>query len=296
MAFSLTSVFCAGVSENLVNVQEIDVRHIDDIVILYKSENVTLFKNNSESLIIKEYMNKDNRDYYARIVNSGKELVIEAGQRPRAGSFKARIEVYIPVSNKNITLRTSSGSIEGNDEYTASTINMESSSGSITVNSIIVGTVNLKASSGSIRCKKVNGNTSIRTSSGSIVLGSINGNVSAEASSGRIELKSANGTIDAKTSSGVIRCTAAENTGDISITTSSGGVVLNIPRNFAFNFSSITSSGSLSTPFSDKLFSPISDRKSVQGVIDGNNTSGGQNLRNISIKTTSGSKRVNWVD
>jgi DUF4097 and DUF4098 domain-containing protein YvlB len=271
------AVYGKGVLENPVNVQEIDLRNIDDITVLYRSERVTFLKNNSDSLIIREYMSKDSADYYARITNSGNKLAVEAGRRPFFGSFTARIEVYIPVSDKNITIRTSSGSIEGNDEYTAGSIKMESSSGSI-------------------RLKKVNGNARIHTNSGSIVLGSINGNVSAEASSGSIELESVNGTIDAKASSGRINCTAGENTGDISITSSSGSVALYIPENFAFKFTSRTSSGSLRTPFSDKLSSPFTDRNSIQGVIGVDNTSEGQNINNINIKTSSGSIRVNWVD
>jgi DUF4097 and DUF4098 domain-containing protein YvlB len=109
-------------------------------------------------------------------------------------------------------------------------------------------------------------------------------------------MESVNGAIDAKTASGGIRCTAAENAGDISITSSSGSVVLNLPRNFPFNFSSKTSSGSLRTPFPDRLFSPVSDRKLIQGVIDNDNTSRNQIENNINIMTGSGSIRINWID
>jgi len=295
MLLNLTTAYCAGVLENPVNVQEIDLKNIDDIIISYRSEKVTLFKNDSDLLIIKEYMSKDDRNYYAKIVNSGNRLSVEAGRRPVSSLFKARIEVYIPVSDKNFTIKTSSGSIEGNDEYAASSVNMESSSGSISVNRIIAKTVNFKASSGSIRCREVNGNTSVHVSSGRIIIGSINGNISAEASSGSIELKLINGSADVKTSSGSIDCTVTENAGDISITSSSGGVSLKLPINFAFNFSSMTSSGGLHTPFSDKLFSPVSNRNSIQGVINGGSTFENQNLKNITIKTTSGSIRINWI-
>jgi hypothetical protein len=213
-------------------------------MISYRSGGVVLFKNNSDLLIIKEYMGKDNRNYYAKIINSGNKLTIEDGKRPVffTALFKARIEIYIPVSNKNITIKTSRGSIEDNDEFSASSINMECSSGSISINKITAKTVNLKASSDSIDYK------------------------------------------------------VTENTGDISITSSSSSVSLNIPRNFAFNFSSRISSSSLQTPFSDKLFNPVSDRNSVQGIIYGNNASENQSLRNINIKATSSSIRINWID
>jgi hypothetical protein len=298
MALNLASAYCAGVSENPVNVQEIDLRHIDDITISYKSEDVVLFKNNSDTLIIKEYMSKGNSDYYAVITNSQNKLVVEAGRRPipsLVGTFTGRVEIYIPVSNKKIAVKTSSGKIEGNDEYIASSLDIECSSGSISVNSIIAETINFRATSGSIRSRAVNGNTTVHTSSGSIFMGGISGNISAEASSGSIELDSLNGAVNASASSGSINCSVTENAGDISITSSSGSVSLNLPKKHAFTFSSRTSSGSLRTPFSDKLFSPISDRNSVQGVINDDNIPENQKLKNIDIKTTSGSIRINWI-
>ncbi|MDR0495797.1 MAG: hypothetical protein LBG95_09265, partial [Treponema sp.] len=56
MMTNLTSVYCAAVLEDPVNVQEIDLKYVDDIIISYRSEKVVLYKNNSDSLIIKEYM------------------------------------------------------------------------------------------------------------------------------------------------------------------------------------------------------------------------------------------------
>jgi hypothetical protein len=296
MLLKATSVYCAGVSETPVNVQEIDIKSIDDIMISYRSDNVALYRNDSDTLIIKEYMNKDNSDYYAKIRNQNNKLVIEAGRRPISllfDTFIAHIEIYIPASDINITIKTSSGNIEGNGDYTASLINLESSSGNISVNRIAAKKAGLKASSGNIRCEAINGDGDIRTSSGRIVVGSVNGNISAESSSGSIEVNYANGKVNAKSSSGNIHCAAAESVGDISITSSSGGVSLNVPKTLAFSFSSRTSSGSLRTPFSDKLFSPVSDKKSVQGVVNGNTTT--ENLRDINIKTTSGSIRIDWV-
>jgi hypothetical protein len=295
MLLNLTKVYCAGVSENPVNVQEIGLENIDNIIISYNSEKITLFNNSSDSFIIKEYMSKDDKKYYAKINNTRDGLIVEAGRRPGFFPFRARVEIYIPASNKNITIKMSSGGLEGNDEYTASSINIESSSGDISINSIIAKTVNFKASSGAIRCREIKGNTSVHARSGSIVIDSINGNISAEASSGSIKLNSISGAVTAKASSGNIDCTIAENTGDITIISSSGGVSLKIPIDLAFNFSSKTSSGNLQTPFSDKLFIPISDKKSIQGIINGDNTFENQNLGNINIETRSGSIRINWI-
>jgi len=299
MALVLVSAFGRGIFQmELVNEQEIALSQIDSIEIRYRFENITFYTHNSDTLIIKEYMTENKSGYFAKINNSGNNLVVEAGNRPiiSFGTFRAKVEVYIPMSNKNITLKTSSGKIEGTGVYTASSINIESSSGSISVNSIIADTIKLKASSGSIKCNNVNGNTTINTSSGSINVSVINGDVSAEASSGSIKLGTVNGTVNTRTSSGKIQFAVTQNAGDITIRTTSGSVTLDIPRNLAFNFSSRSSSGRLNTPFSDKLFISLSDRNTIQGNIGFDNTSGNQVYRNININTSSGSIRVNWIN
>jgi hypothetical protein len=325
--------FCGGIHDKeLVNMQEIELVRFDEIEIQYRSEEVTIFSDNSDKFILKEYMTENKSSYFAKITNSGNKLIIEAGQRPLFNIFRARIEVYIPVSNKNITIKTSSGSIKAAGEYKASLMKIESSSGIISVNSITADRINFKTSSGSINCQNANGNSIIETSSGSIVCSIINGDLSAKSSSGKIALDQVSGSLNTttrsgdihtgktgenadihtrsgsivaggvngiailETSSGSIHCLTTENARDLKITTSSGGVILDIPRNSNFNFSSRSSSGRLNTPFSDKLFTLVSDRNNIQGIIDGNNVSKDQITNNISIRTSSGSIRVNWID
>jgi DUF4097 and DUF4098 domain-containing protein YvlB len=315
MLFSAFSAFCAGNTE-LVNTQEIELDNIFDVKIIYSSEKVSLFMGTTDKLIIKEYMSEDNSKYYADIVKSGNTVTIKNGQwpfRPFFNIFNRRLEVYLPLSYRNtINIKASSGEIESSAELFCSKINIENSSGSIKINAITADTVNIqtssgsinigtitgevsvKSSSGSIRSQIINGNVDIGSNSGSIDFGNINGSVSAEASSGHIELSLVAGSVNAKTTSGSIRCAVAENARDILLSSSSGSVTLNLPRNFVFNFSSRTSSGSLRTPFSDKLFSPVNDRSITQGVIGSSNNDSG-NIPTINIRTSSGSIKINWA-
>jgi DUF4097 and DUF4098 domain-containing protein YvlB len=295
--------YSGGLGEkNLVNTQEIELENINDINIVYSWERIDLLENNTDKVIIKEYMNIDKSNYYARISNSGGKILIEKGKRPFGigtgilfNRFDARVEVYLPASYaKNVSLKTASGNIEADGKYLCSEISMESSSGNISINTIMADTIKLRASSGNIKAAVINGNADIYTRSGNIIFDNAEGNISASASSGRIELKKVTGSVSAKTSSGSIKCALTENAGDVSLTTSSGSVTLNLPRNFSFNFSSKTSSGSLSTPFPDKLFSPVSDRHTAQGVIGNENTSG--NNPDINIRTGAGSIKINWAD
>jgi DUF4097 and DUF4098 domain-containing protein YvlB len=318
MVLILASCFGKGISEiELVNVQEIELGQINTMKINYRSDNITLYSHDSDTLIIKEYMSENNSSYFAKINTFGSELVVEAGKRPREvfSIFRSSVEIFIPMSNKNISIKTSSGKIEASGEYTASSLHLECTSGSISVNSIIADNVRFSCSSGSItansitveqaiftvssgsiNCKNIHGNTIAKTSSGSIIFNNIEGNASIESTSGRIKLDMVSGSINAEATSGSIHCAITENIGDISLETTSGGVTLGIPKNLAFNFSSNSSSGGLKTPFSDKLFSSLSDRRSVQGNIGFDNTSESQVYRNIDINTTSGSIRVNWIN
>ena len=316
MLLNLMSAYCGGALEmELVNVQEISLEQIDTIKINYRSERISLLSGNTDSFILKEYMNKNNSKYYAKISNAGNKLVVEAGQRPISigfGNLRRRVEVYIPtLDGISISIKTSSGNIEANDEYTAPSMAFETSSGNISANSIngdvfirtssgnirfenAGGDADIRADSGEIVFDKIGGHASIETSSGNISGNAINGDVSARSSSGRISIGPAGGKADLKTSSGRINYFAAKNSGDISISAASGDVILDIAKNSTFNFSSRTRSGALRTPFSDKLFRSLSDGDYVQGAINGDTVSENQNVKNIDINTSSGSIKVNW--
>jgi DUF4097 and DUF4098 domain-containing protein YvlB len=308
------SAYCGGLSEeDLVNVQEISLEHITGIEIVYRWEKISIHQGDTDALVIKEYMSRDNPRYYADISNTGNKIVVERGRRPIGifiNTFNARAEVFIPKSYMNaISIRTTSGSIEVVDDFICQEITIKSSSGSIGINGIDSGLINITASSGSIRCERLWGNTAVKTKSGNINVGSMEGDMTAETSSGYIKIDritgsltasassgnitggTAGGDVNIRTKSGTIRCTAGENTGDITLVSSSGNVHVTIPENFSSNFSSRTSSGRLSTPFPEKLFSPISDKKLVQGIIGEGNPA-----KNINIRTSSGSIMVNWAD
>jgi DUF4097 and DUF4098 domain-containing protein YvlB len=299
LAFALlngAAVYGGGLSEeDLVNEQEISLENIADIAILYRWEEVAIRQNDGDKFILKEYMNKNNPRYYASISNTGNKLIIQRGRRPIGAlinTFNVRAEVFIPKSYMNaITIKTASGGIEAADEFICRSITIETTSGHIRVNSLAAETVNLKAASGSVIAGNIAGILSAETISGHVTIGQITGSLTANTSSGSVNSELTNGDLRVRTKSGNIRCSAGEKTEHVSLDSISGGIRLAVPRNFDANFSSRTSSGRLSTPFPEKLFSPVSDRKSVQGVIGG-----GHPTRNINIKTNSGSIRVSWIN
>ena len=323
------TVFCNGHLE-LANTQEIGLENIIDVKVLYSSEKVSLFMGTTDTLIIKEYMSENKNKYFAKITNFGNTITIENGRWPFRpfSTFNRRLEVYLPASYDNtINIKTSSGDIETSDLFcskitiksssgdvsvksiTAETMEIKSSSGNITIGSAngeisiesssgridsgkVTGSLLSKTSSGDIHCENIQGTANLHTHSGDIVFSSTSGNISAEASSGDIKADMGAGSINAKTTSGKIHCTAAESSGDISLNTTSGSVRLYLPVNFKFHFSSRTSSGRLTTPFSDRLSNPVTDKNLTQGAIGSNNS---ENIPTVTIRTGSGSTRIEWV-
>jgi len=318
LAFSVLSLELAhaGGRPELVNAQEVALDQIYAITIRYRSDDIILLRHDSDTLVIREYMSTNNSDLFAVITRSGNELVVTGGHRPVTfGAFRTRIEISIPASNRSIAISSSSGDIVASGEHSASAFHIESSSGRvvansvtadsvsigsasgrITANSLTASRVNIESSSGRIAVGSITAErTTIESSSGGIALGIINGDVSVRSASGNIELDMAGGAVDISSSSGRVRGTLAGTAGDVSIVTTSGGVTLNLPQSLPFNFSSRSSSGSLHTPFDERLFRPLTDRHSAQGVIR-NGASEDDIQRSIDIRTGSGSIRVNWVN
>ena len=291
IVLNAASAYCGGSGEmKLVNEKEIGVDSVNNIEILYRAEKISLLKSNTNSLIIKEYMNKDNIDYYANIINSGDTLTIKRGTRPHFGVFNARVEVYVPAHFiRDITVRTSSGEITASDAFTFSRVILHTSSGGISVNTLTAETADIQTASGSIRFDSIEGDVVAKTSSGSINGETVNGNVLAKSTSGNIKINRLTKGIEMETTSGSIYCSAVEIVENISLQSTSGRIELRIPQHSIFNFSTRTSSGNLSTPFPEKLFMPVSERGLVQGIIGE-----GTPNNNINIRTTSGSMIVKW--
>jgi DUF4097 and DUF4098 domain-containing protein YvlB len=311
-----------GLAEaKLVNTQHLDLKGVGSVKITYGSDAVKLFRGDSDLLVIKEYMSIDDSDYYAHVsyaaAHAERQLVIESGERPVVdfGNFQSRVEVYIPASfTRAMAVKVTSGSFRADDALSFSAISLESSSGSITVNDIKSDTtalvktrsgsiriqniaaheIQLSTTSGSIHCGTAGGTTAITTTSGSVSFERVNGDVFAVSTSGAIGLKLVTGALRVKTTSGSIRCAVAESAGDIALSATSGSVTLGIPRNLGFHFSAEIASGTISTPFSNQLYTPFSNRHSATGTIRAAGLAEHE-LISIGITVASGSIRVGWI-
>jgi DUF4097 and DUF4098 domain-containing protein YvlB len=323
------SAYCGGIGEmKLVNEQEVNLNGVDTINVSYSNSRVEVLRGNASSLVIKEYMSKDNSDYYAEIDNSGNMVNIKNGKHPRfvigINTFRCRVEIYVPESYmENLDVKTSNGhilvdSINGTIGAQTSNGSLElkniegsadvrTSNGSITIDSVN-GNVTAENSNGSVELKNIDGSADVRTSNSSIRIDSVNGNVSAHTSSGSITLKnidgavdvknsngsitidSVKGMIDAETSNSRIKCSLAEVSGDIKLETNNGSIDLELPRDLDFQFSARTRNGRVRTAFDDELSRPANDDHLYRGTIGRENDPSVE----IDLETQNGSITVDW--
>jgi hypothetical protein len=132
--------YCKGSSEmDLVNTQEIELGQISNVEISSLDRDVFLYMGDSDVFVIKDYMNKNNNDYYAQIANSDNVLKIKSGRKPVFGilmiGFKARLEVYLPKSySKKVGIKTSDGNIECSIADPVNDIVLTAEDGNISLN------------------------------------------------------------------------------------------------------------------------------------------------------------------
>lgn len=221
----------------------------------------------------------------------------------RAGS-----DLQVSTSSGNITLEEVNGNIVASSSSGDHKIgnvtgdaNLGSSSGDLTLH-VAGGDVKASANSGYITVGEVGGSLMSITSSGNHKIGSVAGNVRTESTSGNQTIEAVGRELIMRTSSGTVRveslcqkaefvatsgdiwATVQEWGGDISISTNSGDVHMNLPQEGSFQFEAVTSSGTVDTFFRDAL--TYNEREtSVKGTI-------GSGAYHLQIGTTSGNVAV----
>lgn len=259
----------------LVNEQALDAKEIKSIVVSYSSDSIYLYKNNSEELLLKEYMNYDpENDELADITIKDNSLIIKSGERNlKLFNFignSRKVEIYLPFNyENNFEINSSSGLVKSNEVFKFSNFKASSSSGSIKLKDIYADDINISSNSGSIKLSNVKGDSTLSSNSG------------------LIEVDNIAGKIDASASSGSIKMTVNDLRGDIKATTSSGSININLPETSSFEFKAKVSSGSIKTYFDTKslnrigkeVFVNVGDNPSLK--IDLNASSGNIKLNSL---------------
>lgn len=286
-----TGTYGFAFEKSLVNTQTFDGAGIHSVSISYVAADITILESEKDEIVLKEYMNRNDSQYFARITNTKGILNIEAGKRPLLSMLSVSVEIYLPKTYYDkLSVSSVSGKINAKKDLIASNLNISSTSGGIILQAANAKSINIKNTSGRIEAENITGSSSIQSSSGHISIKSVEGlqeditntsgviqieKITAETiklknTSGKIIVNNASGTLTAKSTSGLIKISNAEGsanltsvsgsvravyynvTGDIVSKTTSGKVSLTIPDDTSFHFDASTASGNIQTAFHDK--------------------------------------------
>ena len=167
-----------------------------------------------------------------------------------SNGFKLRIEITVP-KNFNTKVETSGGGISIED---------------------VSGNINLSTSGGGITFKDVSGKFNVSTSGGGITGINFHGNLDASTSGGGISLSGRDSKIKAETSGGSISLDYEGENKGIYLSTSGGGIQINLPEDFNASAKLSTSGGRVSCNLTANNAEKISSTEFIADLNKGGNT------------------------
>jgi DUF4097 and DUF4098 domain-containing protein YvlB len=243
----VNQLFALGTLE-LVNNQTLDMNFVENLIVSYSSDNIVLLESNDSSLVLKEFMTRNNPEYFAKIDNSQGAITIRNGKRPR--QIRTRIEIYIPkIFTDNLVVNLQSGNLTANYGMKHKAINISASSGNINTSNISSENAVVEVSSGNITINELIGNDlTVRNGSGNININSFQGKANIVNQSGTIVVSNftGEGTFDVK--SGNMDLTVNDILGDIYLSSNSGNIDLIMGRNTSFILDAEVRSGTINAP------------------------------------------------
>ncbi len=220
------------------NTKNIDLSKIDNITIVYNSEDITFLESDEDVLVIKEYLSKWKSSYEAKVSVTGNSVNIKVGKRPLVTTFDASVEIYLPKTySGSLSVETTSGKISMDVAYSFDALQIKSTSGNLEFEKVSANTIDFITNSGEILCH------------------SIHGNITTKSNSGRISVADASGEGNYESNSGDIEIEYIDIGGDITAYSQSGGIYLTMPKDSNFIFDANTHSGNIRTTFPEFLAS-----------------------------------------
>lgn len=261
----------------LRNTIEIPLSDIDSLVMEYGGKNIKVYASEEEKVIIKEYLYSSSPMAIASVsYGEDKEVTVTGGQTnviAILGFFGGgeKIEVYIPEKSlAKLYLKVGSGNVTSEASCTREdgSLTVHSGSGNIKWRQAVAENLSFQAGSGNIALWNMKGSLAVGTGSGNITMTEISGSGVVEAGSGNVKVE------------------AAAVTGDMSLTTGSGNIRLELPEDLSFHFQAETGSGAINVDFDDDL------SYNKKGNYAEGEVGSGEPRVEIRVKANSGNVRV----
>lgn len=270
VSFPLALIGCSD-SQNpqMANELHFSLDEISDITISYDEETITFFEADNDELIIKEYMTKNKRSYYAEVKQSNSSIHISEGSKPLfKDGFLRYIEVYLPDSYQEaLTITTTDGDIDlDNLDLQLSILRIDSTAGTIQINKAAASNIHLSSTSGTLRLGTIAADTiRLETTSGNVICDKLIGSITYTSTKGNAEINSAIGSGSyIANNSGKLNVVYTEVTGDLSLFNKNDNIRLTLPADLAFEFEATTKNGSVSTTFEEYI---TIDGRTTHGIV-----------------------------
>jgi lia operon protein LiaG len=224
-------------------------------------------------------MEKDGDNLVVRIDNESKMMVLSF-------SSNLKLDVYVPKAyDKNLDITSTSGEVSSDDALKLNRVLVKTTSGNIAVKSIDAANAVLKSTSGEIYVEGNFGDLDIDSTSGNIVSENLTvASAKINSTSGEIKLKGSIDGIKAGSTSGTIIIDTDRLTKDMTVSTTSGEIVVKLPADADFKLVAKSLSGEIDCAF------PVT----VTGNKNHNHLEGtvGNGSCNVSLSSTSGNINI----
>lgn len=169
---------CAGVNVSgeikQVNEQSVSVDGITNLIINFDVKKITLLSTEGNTLEIRDYMVKDNDDYYSTVSVSGGTITVSAMKQNTQGEIgkKSKVEIAIPKSYKGaFSMSLASGEVYAETDLTDyKNISLDLQNGQMNMQKLEAKTISLDVANGTIKTKNTKGKASFSVQSGTIAV------------------------------------------------------------------------------------------------------------------------------
>lgn len=239
-------------SNKMVNELSFSLDGISDLIISYDDENIGFFTSESDELVIKEYMSKNKKSYYAKVsINRDSIRISEGGKPIFKDGFTRYVEVYLPASyTENLKVTVTDGSIDMSDmELELKSIRVDCTSGRFKLNKAAAEEIYFSSTSGKLELEEIIGNQiRIETTQGNVICRRADGVMNYVSTSGNAEFLSVSGSgVYKANNSGKLSVIYDEVNGNLSFFNKNDDVEIKLPENLSFEFEAITKNGSIDT-------------------------------------------------
>ncbi|HWQ40891.1 MAG TPA: DUF4097 family beta strand repeat-containing protein [Desulfosporosinus sp.] len=263
--FACTGILLVGILSGcgsqkaiaLVNTLTFNIGDFQSLRLDYDADNIHVLESDNDKVTLKEYMNEDQKSYYARTSTQSGELLITEGDRPRRSSFESYIEIYIPRDYTNsLSLHSTSGTIEAEIPLNLSgNLSVDTTSGAIDVSNTKASNIKITSTNGNLSFENIDADAiEIQTTNATTSINQASGVISYQSKDGNLTASGINGSGSFNASGeGSIDVSFTDATGNISAYSKNGNLTLGLPSQLAFKFSATTKEGSIDTSFADQL-------------------------------------------